>query len=1626
MVVRERSRRVVCILVSTVLVAGLVEVTGQEATAAPAPPRSDRHTVGAVADLVSARIAAAAQKQRVEVTQLEDEFSTTWANPDGTLTTEYSSEPVRVAAAGGWQPISTGLATTGDGSVRPGAHPLSPRFAAYADGSDGVSASVHGHAFAMTLVGAGHAKAHVVTGAGVEYPDVLSATTLRYDVQPGAVKESIVVRDASRSAWSFHVDADGLTPSTDPGGSLVFADSTGAPQVVIPAALAWDSSGIAGKREPATTSTHLAVSRAGGGWTVTVSVDPAWLHDPAVVFPVTVDPTVSYAPDSGTAFKADGTSCAISSCGLRVGNPDEAGKNNYWRTVFHVPYEHLNGRHVTGASLAVTVTAGTVNAYGIGTGNPVKLSTASANSYSGVGSQLATYPVGSSGTFSSATLTSTINSWTTTSKTGAKFMLTGWEQPGTYTFKQMTARMSLTYNSYPGTPAGRTVKPCSAQCASPVLTNTTTPKLTGGSSDPDGNTLRYDFEVWAGSSASPTTRVANGSSAFLSSGATATWTVPSGKLANGSTYEYRVRAFDGTDFGPWSSGWVVFTVDTSAPAAPVVSSTSWPSNAWSAPTSGTITWTEASTDVASYSYQLDAANWVSTSTRSATLTVSNNAEHTFRVKATDKAGNISAVAAYPFGVGTGGLTSPADQDRTQARVTLSATGPPAVPYVAYQWRRGSTAAWVNVPTGDVTTPGTATHPSSWPVAITDTWTWNVAATAGNTDGLIQARACLCTSTTDTTPTCQSTPVNVQLAAHAFGDSYATQQVGPGTVALLTGDYSISATDVSVPSYQGNLSVGRSFTTLSPAGERGDTAGVFGPGWTSALPGPDSGAASVTVSDQTANGYIALVDDDGSASVYQATSPVSTYPVRFTGLADAGADGSTLTKNSASQITLTDADGTKTVWTLTGSVWRVSQVIQTGSASTTTYTYNGAGLVTRILAPVPTGVSCTAPDATPGCRSLVLNYSTVTVGTQTLNRLASVHFVAYNPQTATMADLAVAAYDYDSSGRLADTYDPRIAPNLKTSYTYDANGRLLTVTPPGLASWTLLYDGTGRFSSLTRPGPSGQTATTTLVYDVPFTGAGAPIDLSGAAAANWGQDTDLPATATAVFDPVHIPAGTTPSAVTATDWPYANLTYLDANGRPVNTASYGVGTWQFGATRYDHKGNQAWSLTPGNRAQAITPTDDTDPLVAATPAPADRADLLATTSSYDPDSNLIDTFGPTHPIQLTDGTTIDGRTHTHTNYDEGAPTGGPFNLETSRVVSAWDGTDHDPSTTRTGYNPITTGDPSGWTLKQATSTTQQMGSAPSSSDLVKITRDNAAGQTIETRLPAATSTGTDPHTTVTTHYTATGTGPCVSPALAGLACSVGPATQPTTGHPLPVTTTTYNIYDQPLVATETTDSTVRTTTTTYDAAGRKTSSAVTVTPIADGGTPVPTVTYGYDQATGLPTTKSGSDGTTLTTGYDTLGRVATYRDASGNTSTTTYDIAGHVATLNDGKGTTTYTYDSGTEHRRLVTAQDLGVGPAPGTFTAAYDAAGAVTSVTYPNGLVATTSHDNAGRATSLSYTKDGNTWLTFTQDYDAHDRVVAQSSPATSQTFRYDPDNRLSGCRKITWFSGLGCLRFVL
>ncbi|MEV6985716.1 RHS repeat-associated core domain-containing protein [Sphaerisporangium sp. NPDC051017] len=713
-------------------------------------------------------------------------------------------------------------------------------------------------------------------------------------------------------------------------------------------------------------------------------------------------------------------------------------------------------------------------------------------------------------------------------------------------------------------------------------------------------------------------------------------------------------------------------------------------------------------------------------------------------------------------------------------------------------------------------------------------------------------------------------------------------------------------------------------------------------------------------------------------------------------------------------------------------WTVKAVTPSAQEAEVAYVRDAQGRYTRLLAPVPSGVTCDT-SLIKGCKALDISYATTTTASGVASgwgdfagQVKQLSYVAYDVGTNAMKTTVVTTYAYDSTGHLRSVTDARRG--LTTVYYYNAQGRLSQITPPGVEAWRLDYDSAGRVAHAARTTPQGETVFP-VVYDVPVSGTGAPVNLSAAETATWGQTTDLPWIGAALFPASHVPArgGDGAYAPGAADWPYGSLSYLDVSGRTVNTAEFGGGGWQISTTRYDDKGVVTWSLTPENRRRALAPDWTTAPFVAAQQDSSARANLLANIRTYDEKGDLRITTGPVHEVTLSDGRRVPARGRTTYTYDEGKPTSGVDEFGTLYRDKSWhlvtsvrteplvmDGDTSVPagdvSVTKTGYDPVELGDESGWKL--GTPTTESVVVGNGNPDSVKRMRYDSAGRLVESRAPAGNGAG---DAVVTTYYTAAANvayPQCGNKSeWAGMVCRQAPKQQPP-GTPLPVDeNTAYDYYGAILSKKRTVGSVVRTSSTTYDGAGRVSGMNVMVTPAAAGGAPVAERTVDYDPATGLPTSMT-ADGKTLTSTYDSLGREVTSTDATGNVAVTTYDIDGRVVSVGDGKGVNSYVYDGvdarGQQERRgLLTA----IQTSAGTFQAAYSADRKADLQVYPNGLWAAGTYDSSGRQTGFSYGMDRTTWqpwLKWEDQADYAGNSTQTVSPQSVNRYTYDRLGRLS------------------
>ena len=177
------------------------------------------------------------------------------------------------------------------------------------------------------------------------------------------------------------------------------------------------------------------------------------------------------------------------------------------------------------------------------------------------------------------------------------------------------------------------------------------------------------------------------------------------------------------------------------------------------------------------------------------------------------------------------------------------------------------------------------------------------------------------------------------------------------------------------------------------------------------------------------------------------------------------------------------------------------------------------------------------------------------------------------------------------------------------------------------------------------------------------------------------------------------------------------------------------------------------------------------------------------------------------------------------------------------------------------------------------------------------------------------------------------------------------------------------------------------------------------------------TFGYDPAGNL-TTRTDATGQVTTYTYDALNRQTAidYADPATPDVTFAYDANGNRTSMTDRAGTETYTYDA----LNRLTGDTRG----SDSFSYGYDAAGNVTSRTYPESTVVNATYSDEERLASVSvgaattgYTYDPAGELTGTslpngvsesRTYDAAGRVMTihaatSATTLTDLTYTYDP-----------------------
>ncbi|MEU3464450.1 LamG domain-containing protein [Streptomyces sp. NPDC006733] len=269
--------------------------------------------------------------------------------------------------------------------------------------------------------------------------------------------------------------------------------------------------------------------------------------------------------------------------------------------------------------------------------------------------------------------------------TSITFGLRAENENDTYAWKRFTAEASLRvlYNLPPRqAPMKDLSMSPGSLCLSTGVQINKMPQITAKVSDPDGEKIGIQFGVawdtgdgkgtirrWWSTGAEATAPAAN---TFKASGSLFSVSLPTSLPLN-KWLGWEVRAWDGAEWGPWSSTGdptdCYVMVDTTTPAGPVITSSSYPG---SSDAQAVLPWTDGvgrygaftvdsvATDVVKYQWGLDttasAANQVST-TAGAPQTVNvlptTVGPHLLSVRALDGAGNASQPQTYYFNVAAG-------------------------------------------------------------------------------------------------------------------------------------------------------------------------------------------------------------------------------------------------------------------------------------------------------------------------------------------------------------------------------------------------------------------------------------------------------------------------------------------------------------------------------------------------------------------------------------------------------------------------------------------------------------------------------------------------------------------------------------------------------------------------------------------------------------------------------------------------------------------------------------------------------------------------------------------------------------------------------------------------------------
>jgi hypothetical protein len=364
------------------------------------------------------------------------------------------------------------------------------------------------------------------------------------------------------------------------------------------------------------------------------------------------------------------------------------------------------------------------------------------------------------------------------------------------------------------------------------------------------------------------------------------------------------------------------------------------------------------------------------------------------------------------------MTSPTDGTKTPKRFLLTAAWEHSgVEGVTFQYK--GEKGWTNIPAGQVTSE--SGQSVVWPKAVgikdrkSEPLYWDASGQTGTANtGKVAIRAVL---SGQVGAGGYTQPVSGEVNKETGGPKDAVTEVGPGSLDLMTGNFTVTRNDVAIPAYAGTLEFSRSISSREAGVEAN---GVLGPGWKPGSPVEEAGGSDWRAikleseteewEEETEEGgvltnsftykWAALSDLEGGELDFEEPSPMSfSTPPEVSGYLLTQVSGS-----EGHELALTDPAGNRTVFSnrQTGSSEYIPVSVGMTGGNKTRYLYDfpeaGKKRLHEVIAPAAEGISCSDEGATSraGCHVLVFNYGAASGFT----RLLSIVYYAAASKAAT--------------------------------------------------------------------------------------------------------------------------------------------------------------------------------------------------------------------------------------------------------------------------------------------------------------------------------------------------------------------------------------------------------------------------------------------------------------------------------------------------------------------------------------------------------------------------------------------------------------------------------------------------